>query len=371
VKTRKSVRERIEAREDLLSPHAQKSADSAGREIAEPPSPLRTEFQRDRDRIVHSKAFRRLKHKTQVFVAPLGDHYVTRLTHTLEVSQIARTIARALNLNEDLTEAISLGHDLGHTPFGHVGEDEVDRLVRGEGAPGSGFKHARQSLRVVEAIEKDGAGLNLTAEVRRGIASHSKPQGDFLSPGLVEDLSLEAQIVRISDAVAYLNHDVMDAFRAGVIAEQELPTGIFDVLGNRHAQRVDRIVTDIVESSLLAEGTDGPAAGEDPSTGDVPIITMGPVVRQAVNDFRAFMFERVYVPEDVGAQGRSARAIVKLLFGYYSDSPGEIPPEYRLRTKDPERAVIDYVSCMTDHYAMRKAEALEPGIADPVRAGVS
>jgi dGTPase len=365
VKTKQSVRERIEARESLLSPHAQRSANSAGREIEEEPSPLRTEFQRDRDRIVHSKAFRRLKHKTQVFVAPLGDHYVTRLTHTLEVSQVARTIARALNLNEDLTEAIALGHDLGHTPFGHIGEDEVDRLVRGEGVPGSGFKHARQSLRVVEAIEKDGAGLNLTAEVRRGIASHSKPQGDFLAPGLVEDLSLEAQIVRISDAVAYLNHDVMDAFRAGVIAEHEMPQGIFDVLGTRHSQRVDRIVTDIVGNSWPAAGEDGPA------TGITPVITMGPVVRQAVNDFRAFMFERVYVPEDIGAQGRSARAIVKLLFGYYSDSPSEIPPEYRLRTKDPERAVIDYVSCMTDHYAMRKAEALEPGISDPVRAGVS
>jgi dGTPase len=367
VKTKQSVRERIEARESLLSPHAQRSAQSAGREIQETPSPLRTEFQRDRDRIVHSKAFRRLKHKTQVFVAPQGDHYVTRLTHTLEVSQIARTIARALNLNEDLTEAIALGHDLGHTPFGHVGEDEVDRLVRGEGAPGSGFKHARQSLRVVEAIEKDGAGLNLTAEVRRGIASHSKPQGDFLSPGMVESLSLEAQIVRISDAVAYLNHDVMDAFRAGVIDEHEVPPGVFDVLGNRHSLRVDRIVTDIVENSWPATGEDGPARGEN----GTPVITMGPVVRQAVNDFRAFMFERVYVPEDVGAQGRAARAIVKLLFVYYSDSPGEIPAEYQLRAESTERAVVDYVSCMTDQYAMRKAEALEPGISDPVRAGVS
>lgn len=364
--TQTSVRERIESREDLLSPHAQRSADSAGREITELPSPLRTDFQRDRDRIIHSMAFRRLKHKTQVFVAPQGDHYVTRLTHTLEVSQIARTIARALNLNEDLTEAIALGHDLGHTPFGHVGEDEVDRLVRGSGKPGSGFRHAGQSLRVVEALEKEGSGLNLTTEVRLGIASHSKPQGDFLSPGLVENLSLEAQIVRISDAVAYLNHDLMDAFRAGVLDEKEVPREVFDVLGARHSQRIDRIVTDIVQHSSSVS-----TAGVDEVTGDTPIITMGAAVRQAVNDFRAFMFERVYVPQDVGEQGRSARAIVGLLFGYYSDNPNQVPPEYRLRAETGERAIIDYISGMTDHYAMRKAEALQPGISGPLTAGVS
>ena len=371
VTTQTSVRERIEAREDLLSPHAQRSASTAGREITELPSPLRTEFQRDRDRIIHSMAFRRLKHKTQVFVAPQGDHYVTRLTHTLEVSQIARTIARALNLNEDLTEAIALGHDLGHTPFGHVGEDEVDRLVRGDGEPGSGFRHAGQSLRVVEALEKEGSGLNLTAEVRRGIASHSKPQGDFLSPGLVENLSLEAQIVRVSDAVAYLNHDLMDAFRAGVLDEKEVPRGVFDVLGTRHSHRIDRIVTDIVQHSRAAAGESGPAAGVDGVTGNPPIITMGAAVRQAVNDFRAFMFERVYVPQDVGEQGRSARAIVGLLFGYYSDNPDRVPPEYRLRAATGERAVIDYISGMTDHYAMRKAEVLQPGISGPLTTGVS
>ncbi len=308
-------------------------------------------------------AFRRLKHKTQVFVAPQGDHYVTRLTHTLEVSQIARTIARALNLNEDLTEAIALGHDLGHTPFGHVGEDEVDRLVRGDGEPGSGFRHARQSLRVVEALEKDGDGLNLTAEVRQGIASHSKPQGDFLSPDLIRDLHLEGQIVRVSDAVAYLNHDLMDAFRAGVIDEGQVPVGVFDVLGARHSQRIDRIVTDIVQHSSFA-------AGEDGTIGDTPVITMGPTVRQAVNDFRAFMFKRVYVPEDVGEQGRSARAIVKLLFGYYSGNPGEIPPEYRLMAERDERAVVDYISGMTDHYAMRGGEILQPGISGPLKVGV-
>ncbi len=358
-----SVRERLEERESALSPLALRSARSAGREMAEPPCPLRTEFQRDRDRIVHSKAFRRLKHKTQVFTAPLGDHYVTRLTHTLEVSQIARTIARALDLNEDLTEAISLGHDLGHTPFGHVGEDEVDRLVRGSGAPGTGFRHARQSLRVVEAVEKDGAGLNLTREVRDGIASHSKPRGDFLAPGMVSGLSLEAQVVRISDAVAYLNHDLADAFRAGVIRPAEVPAEVLGTLGARHSERIGAIVTDVVESSWAA------AAG---SAGGVrPTIGMGPAVRSAVNAFRGFMFERVYMPEDAGPQGAAARRIVRLLFEHYSENPDLIPPEHRVRAESAQLAVIDYISGMTDNYAIRRAEELRGGISGPLLDGVS
>ena len=364
VSSKTSVRERIEAREESLSIFARRSARSAGRKIPELPSPLRTDYQRDRDRIVHSKAFRRLKHKTQVFIAPLGDHYVTRLTHTLEVSQIARTIARALNLNEDLTEAISLGHDLGHTPFGHVGEDEVDRLLRGDAEPGSGFRHARQSLRVVDALEKEGAGLNLTSEVRQAIVSHSKPRGDFLSPDLVENLSLEGQVVRISDAVAYLNHDLMDAFRAGVVSREEVPSEVFDVLGTRHAQRVDRIVTDIVQSSWRTTGEDG-------LTGGKPMIEMGPTVRRAVNIFRDFMFERVYVPADICAQGTAARAIVRVLFNHYFDNHDQIPTEYRTIAESDERAIVDYLSGMTDHYAIRKAEILEPGISDPLKVSVA
>ena len=362
--TKTSVRERLERLEESLSVHAMRSAESAGRETAEARCPLRTEFQRDRDRIVHSKAFRRLKHKTQVFTAPLGDHYVTRLTHTLEVSQIARTIARALNLNEDLAEAISLGHDLGHTPFGHVGEDEMDRLIRGSGAPGSGFRHARQSLRVVEAVEKDGAGLNLTREVRDGIASHSKPQGDFLSPDMVAGLTLEAQIVRMSDAIAYLNHDLADAFRAGVVRPGDVPREVMRDLGERHSERIGAIVSDVVDSSWAAASGNGAGGGR-------PIISMGPAVRAAVNTFRAFMFERVYMPEDAGQQGTAARLIVRVLFEHYTDNPDRIPPEHRLRAESAELAVIDYISGMTDNYAIARVDELRPGISGPLLDGVS
>ena len=288
------VRDRLAARESALSPYAIRSAQSAGRAHPEETSPLRTEFQRDRDRILHSKAFRRLKHKTQVFIAPLGDHYVTRLTHTLEVSQIGRTIARALDLNEDLTEAIAIGHDLGHTPFGHIGEDELNRLTP------AGFRHSEQSLRTVEHVEKDGAGLNLTWEVRQGIVSHSKPRGDFLDAALTEGLTLEGQICRISDAVAYLNHDLADAFRVGILGEDDLPPEV-GLLGDRHSQRIDSMVTDIVESSWEATGQ-----GHFHGAGPI-VITMSPPMRGAVNTLREFMFRNVYEPEDRSAEGRTAR----------------------------------------------------------------
>ena len=258
---RPSVRLRLEARERYLSPFAAQSSQSAGRAIPEPPSDVRTEYQRDRDRILHCKAFRRLKHKTQVFIAPLGDHYVTRLTHTLEVSQIARTIARALNLNEDLAEAIGLGHDLGHTPFGHIGEDELDKLLPG------GFRHNRQSLNIVERVERDGRGLNLTHEVRQGILRHSKPRGDFLEA--LDDLTLEAQVVRISDAVAYLNHDLADAFRAGIISPADLPASVAAILGARHSQRIDTIVCDIIDHSWDATGAYADAADRNPAIAGV------------------------------------------------------------------------------------------------------
>ena len=219
------VRERIEAREDMLSPYAQRSSSSKGRRNPEKPDYLRTAFQRDRDRIIHTKAFRRLKHKTQVFISPLGDHFVTRLTHTLEVSQIARTIARALNLNEDLTEAISLGHDLGHTPFGHIGEDTLDELLP------EGFRHNEQSLRVVDLLENGGSGLNLTLEVRDGILNHSKNEKDMFAVMRRENETYEAEIVKIADAVAYINHDIGDAVRAGIICEEDLPGDACIVLG--------------------------------------------------------------------------------------------------------------------------------------------
>ena len=320
--------------------------------MEEEPSPLRTEFQRDRDRITHCKAFRRLKHKTQVFIAPLGDHYVTRLTHTLEVSQIARTIARALNLNEDLAEAIALGHDLGHTPFGHIGEDELDNIYPG------GFKHARQSLRVVDHLEKDGRGLNLTWEVRQGIVSHSKPRGDFLGRESAEGLTLEAQVCRISDAVAYLNHDLADAFRAGVLDEASIPQEALEVLGGRHSERIDTMVTDVVTASWPATGLDG---------SERPVITMSDDVRGAVNALREFMFKRVYEPEDAGEEGRAAREIVRRLCGYYAENRDKIPEEYRPTGGSEYQSVVDYIAGMTDHYAIRVSEKIEPGIAEIFR----
>ena len=354
---RSAIRRRLEQREQLLSPFAAKSAQSAGRAIPEPPSGVRTEYQRDRDRIIHSKAFRRLKHKTQVFIAPLGDHYVTRLTHTLEVSQIARTIARALNLNEDLTEAIALGHDLGHTPFGHIGEDELDTILPG------GFRHSRQSLNIVERIEREGRGLNLTWEVRQGILNHSKPRGDFLA-ALDDGITLEAQIVRISDAVAYINHDLADAFRAGILCDTDLPASVASTLGSRHSERIDTIVCDIIDNSFYVSGLHG--AG-DSTNGACPerqlSITMGNEVRSAFMELREFMFDTVYLPNDESPEGEAARSIVRFLYDHFGERPHEIPPEYARRSRTPAEAVVDYVSGMTDLYAIRLAEKLAPGIA--------
>lgn len=337
------VRHRLELREDSLSPFAARSKYSH-RELPEDPSDVRTEYQRDRDRIIHSKAFRRLKHKTQVFIAPSGDHYVTRLTHTLEVAQIARTIARALNLNEDLAEAIALGHDLGHTPFGHVGEKEVDELHP------AGFTHASQSLRIVEKLEREGRGLNLTFDVRHGIVSHSKPKGDVMGGATPEDLTLEAQIVRLSDAVAYLNHDIPDAFRAGVLKYDDMPKVVKERLGDRHSKRIDAMVIDIVTASWAATGENG--------LGSRPVISMSDEMRETVNVLRDFMFERFYVPEDEGEEGIAAREIVRLLYRHFDDNRSTIPGEYH----DEECAVVDYIAGMTDQYAIRMAERIEPGI---------
>ena len=314
--------------------------------------PIRTEFQRDRDRIIHCKSFRRLKHKTQVFIAPLGDHYVTRLTHTLEVAQIARTISRALNLNEDLTEAISLGHDLGHTPFGHIGEDEINRQHP------KGFKHAQQSLRTVDHLEKEGEGLNLTWEVRQGIVCHSKPRGDFLDAELTDGLTLEGQVCRVSDAVAYLNHDLADAFRAEILDESSFSPEVVEVLGTRHSERINTMVTDIVQSSWAATGVDGFNLQE------MPVISMGPDVRRAVNALREFMFQNVYVPEEKGEEARVARETIRLLYEHYTDHTDEIPTEYGTRGGSENQKVVDYIAGMTDHYAIRIAEKIRPGIAE-------
>jgi dGTPase len=353
-----SVKERLEMLEERLSPYASRSHRSHGRERPEAPSPLRTEFQRDRDRIIHTNAFRRLKHKTQVFIAPAGDHYVTRLTHTLEVAQIGRTIARALNLNEDLVEAMSHGHDLGHTPFGHVGEATLDELSD------SGFAHSVQSLRIVEKLEKDGNGLNLTWEVRQGIVCHSKPRGDFLDPGLAGSLTLEGQILRVADAVAYLNHDIADAIRAGILRIEDLPQEVNDTLGASHSQRIDALVTDVVDASWDASGEGAPFTEEPPT------ITMNPPVRRAANLLREFMFQEVYLPLGKTEEAEVAREIIRVLFQRFVKHPDQIPPAYFRHEENENQAAVDYLSGMTDHYAIRQAEALQPGISRGVFARV-
>jgi len=338
-----NIRQFIEAREESLSPHAAKSKLSQGRLRPEAPCPIRTAFQRDRDRILHTKAFRRLKHKTQVFIAPLGDHYVTRLTHTLEVSQIARTIARALNLNEDLTEAIALGHDLGHTPFGHVGEDVLNELYP------PGFRHNEQSLRVVDILENEGHGLNLTWEVRDGILNHSKTGLETLVQSWGKANTLEGEVCKIADLVAYINHDIGDAVRAGIITEGELPLSAVKVLGLSHANRINTMVSDIIEYSWAATG---------PGTQGNPTVGMSPEVLKATDTLRKFLFERVYDIRSAQEESEKAREIIRLLYKYFTKHEEKLPPEYRLCSDETERRVVDYIAGMTDHYALRVAEEL-------------
>ena len=324
-----------------LSPYAALSAESVGRARSEDKCPIRTDFQRDRDRIIHCKAFRRLKHKTQVFIDPEEDHYRTRLTHTLEVSQIARTIARALRLNEDLTEAISLGHDLGHTPFGHAGERALDEVYR-EYVPDASFRHNEQSLRVVDLLERDGQGLNLTKEVRDGIVSHSKGSDDigFDCPDVNE--TLEGSIVRIADRIAYINHDIDDAIRAGVLTESDLPADCVSVLGSRHSERIATMVIDLVENSR-----------------DKPSLAMSDDVLAAMNKLKDFLFERVYGQTAAGPRVeelRKAEHLVKELFRFYMEHPELMPERQYLETAAVDgkaRAVCDFVAGMTDRYAQR------------------
>ncbi len=305
----------------FLSPYAKRSAESGGRLREEPPCSMRTEFQRDRDRIIYSKSFLRLKNKTQVFFAPDGDHYMSRLTHTLDVSQIARSLARCLSLNEDLAEAIALGHDLGHTPFGHVGERVLNRL-----AP-CGFKHNEQSLRVVDKIEKDGRGLNLTLEVRDGILNHTKSG----TPS-----TLEGAAVSLADRIAYINHDIEDAIRAGYLREEELPKEAVKVFGKRTSERINTAISDIAEES------DGK-----------PYVRMSREKQEALDELRSFMFERVYERSNKLIQERAERMLGDL-YGYFMERPGELPAVYRelLEEDGIDRAVCDYVSGMTDRYAV-------------------
>jgi len=339
-----NIRKMTEEREEQLSPHAIQSRLSRGRQREEEPCPIRTAFQRDRDRIIHSKSFRRLKHKTQVFIAPTGDHYVTRLTHTLEVAQIARTIARALNLNEDLTEAIALGHDLGHTPFGHVGEDILNDIYP------EGFHHNEQSLRVVDLLEKDGKGLNLTWEVRDGIINHSKSGVAVLGDNWGEGNTLEGETVKIADTIAYINHDIDDAIRAMILMESDLPPETVKVLGKSHSQRINTMVCDIIENSWEIRICD--------IITRKPALKMSPPVRAAANILSDFLFENVYNPRSTEEESQRAEEVVRFLYGYFNVHENKLPPEYRLHGGTTERHVVDYIAGMTDHYAIRLMEQL-------------
>ena len=325
------IREMLEDEERrTLSPYASLSAETEGRDFPEKMCDIRPEYQRDRDRILHSKSFRRLKQKTQVFLAPEDDHYRTRLTHTLEVSQIARTISKALKLNLDLTEAIALGHDLGHTPFGHSGEEVLNRLCS------EGFEHSEQSVRVVEVLEKGGRGLNLTKEVRDGIRNH-QTEG--------HPKTLEGQVVRISDKIAYLNHDVDDSIRAGLITEADIPDEYTGVLGHSANERLNNIIHDVIISSLSKD-----------------TITQRPDYKEAMGELRQWMFKNIYMAgSGAKAEELKAKTVVELLFRHYMEKPGDMTAEYRglmERGFSKERAVCDYISGMTDNYAIEKFEEL-------------
>ena len=325
-----TIREELELREqEILAPLASLSCKSKGRMKDEVPCDIRPAFQRDRDRILHSKSFRRLKDKTQVFLAPTGDHYRTRLTHTLEVSQNARTIAKALRLNEDLVEAIALGHDLGHTPFGHAGERALNRICP------LGFQHNEQSLRLVDVLERDGKGLNLSWEVRDGILNHQtsgKPS------------TLEGQIVRLSDKIAYIHHDMDDAIRAGILTEEEVPEEIAEVSGRTTGQRLDYFIHDMIRTSQ-GKG----------------VIAMSEPAAKAMQDMRAFMFRRVYSDPVAKAEEFRAEKLVEVLYKYFYAHIDELPAHFRSMISDETskmRAVCDYISAMSDHFSIAKYEEL-------------
>lgn len=324
-----SIRQRQEELEKrVLSPYATLAANSRGREKPMEPCPMRTCFVRDRDRILHCKSFRRLKHKTQVFLAPRGDHYRTRLTHTLEVSQIARTIARSLRLNEDLTEAMALGHDLGHTPFGHAGEAVLNALVPG------GFIHSQQSLRVVDKLEKDGRGLNLTWEVRDGILNHSR-RGRPGTP--------EGKVLQLSDQIAYVNHDIDDAVRAGVLRQEDIPQSSQAFFGTTPSRRINSMIQDIVRGC-----------------GDTDQIDFSPEARAHFEELRSFMFANVYFNPVAKGEEDKAKYVVEQLYGYYLHHVEQLPEEFLLYREEDgdERIAADYIACMTDTYAIADYQRL-------------
>ncbi|MDR1599049.1 MAG: deoxyguanosinetriphosphate triphosphohydrolase [Oscillospiraceae bacterium] len=324
-----TVKARLELEERArLSPRAALSEASAGRDMPISPDDMRTEFQRDRDRILHSKSFRRLKDKTQMIVIPQGDHYRTRLTHTLEVAQVARVIARALRLNEDLTEAIAYGHDLGHTPFGHMGERTLDRVYP------PGFRHNEQSLRAVELLERDGAGLNLTRETRGGILCHS---GECLPQ------TLEGWCVRFADRIAYVNHDIDDSIRAGLLKQSDLPRGLVEALGVSHGERIARMVGDVVHES-----------------DDQPALRMSPEIQEASDALRSFLFERVYRAEWATREEAKIDGLMESLYRRFTAEPGLLPAEFHARAlyETAERSTVDYLAGMTDRFALDRYRRL-------------
>lgn len=324
-----TIREQLEQLEkEHLSPYAAHSTDTKGRDKPISPDDLRTQFQRDRDRILHCKSFRRLKGKTQVFISPQGDHYRTRLTHTLEVTQVARTLARALRLNEDLAEAIAMGHDLGHTPFGHTGEEALDKVIEG------GFQHRVQSRRVVEVLENNGAGLNLTWEVRDGIEHHS---------GKILPATLEGRCVHLADRIAYVNHDIDDAVRGGVLKLSELPERPLRRLGYTHGERVGEMIASVVRQSM-----------------DQDDVRMEEEVWDALMELRGYLFERVYSRDWAASESEKATHIVTALVDYYMEHPAQMPNEYLeiAYREGTQRGVCDYVACMTDAYAVKMYQKL-------------
>jgi dGTPase len=336
----KSIREDLEGREhSQLAPHAAKSANSKGRVRPEPPDPIRPAFQRDRDRVIHSKAFRRLKHKTQVFFAPTGDHYRTRLTHTLEVSQIARSIAKVLRLNEELTEAIALGHDLGHPPFGHAGERVIDKLMPG------GFRHYEQSLRIVDVLENSRQGLNLTWEVRDGIARHSKGKNGLPigAPPEHRASTMEGQIARVADIVAYVNHDIDDAVRAGILREGELPAEALKTLGTTSSLRINTMVTDAVTETLAVDSTE---------------VRMSEAVLDATLGLRSFLFEAVYENPRATSEFEKAAGILGGLWDKVRQRPEQFLDQATIDAEGLDIATRDFLAGMTDRYAVSLFEDL-------------
>jgi dGTPase len=328
----------ISAESRLLCSHACSSIKSRGRQVAEEPCPVRTAFQVDRDRILHCKAFRRLKYKTQVFLSPEGDHYRTRLTHTLEVSQVARTMARALRLNEDLTEAIALGHDLGHTPFGHAGERTLAELLP------NGFHHVAQSLRVVEQLEKGGRGLNLTWEVRDGIRKHSKGRGALVGRRREElPATLEGELVRLSDVIAYVNHDLDDAIRGGLVKRSDVPQHLRRMLGEKPSERLNAMVTDLIKTTMAE---------------DYAAVQLSVPMSEALTELRDWLFDNVYRAPAIEDEFRKAGRVLRELFDYFVAHPQELKGVTEARVDDPVVATADFLAGMTDRYAMKLYQAL-------------